>query len=435
MTATAARALALPPPAGAAPGTAAAPPPERFLARAANRFFPAAWAKGWLPPPDLEETTLLEQAARVARSTDFGGDDFLPALRILLPALREEAGLTPLGRVIAHGSALKVLIERAQVAQLLKAEPAIATRPLAPPLVIAGPMRSGTTRLHRLLAQDPRFVHLRFFEATFPVPPAPGATDWRPRKAGALLAFLRRLNPALDAIHPTAPFEPDEELGLFEHSFWGAQLEAQRPIPSFARWCEAADPGPAYRWLGVLLRLIGHARGDPPQRPWLLKTPQHLAHLAGLDRAFPGARILVTHRDPQAVVASGASLAFHQMSIQVERPDPHWAGREWLHKTASRIAAMERDRAALPAGQLLDIHFAEMNADWAGELARIYRWLDMDWPPAVRAAQARWLAGEARRPRHRAHRYRLADFGLTSGQVEEQLGGYRAAFAIPFERA
>ncbi len=428
-------AIAATPAAPAQPGGAcAALPPQRWLARAANRAFPLAWARGWLPPPDLEEATLTGQAARAAGGDDFGGDDFRPALRVLLQALREEAGLTPLGRVIAHGSALKVLIERAQVAARLAAEPAIAERPLAPPLVIAGPMRSGTTRLHRLLAQDPRFVHLRFFEAAFPVPPRPGARDWRPRKAAALLALLRRLNPALDAIHPTAPHAPDEELPLFEHSFWGAQLEAQRPIPSFARWCEAADPAPAYRWLGLLLRLIGHARGDDPARPWLLKTPQHMAHLGALARAFPGARIIITHRDPQTVVASAASLAINQMAIQVRNPDPRWAGREWLHKTASRVEAMMRDRALLPAGQVLDIQFHAMNADWAGELARLYAWAGLDWPPAVRAAQARWLAAEARRGRHRAHRYRLADFGLNPADVEGRLGAYRRAFGIPFER-
>jgi len=410
-------------------------PPERFLGRASNRFFPIAWARGWLPPPDLEEATLREQARKAVGSEDFGGDDFLPALRVLLPALREEAGLTPLGRVIAHGSALKVLIERAQVAALLRADPAIAARPLAPPMVIAGPMRSGTTRLHRLLAQDRRLVYLRFFEATFPVPPTPGARDWRPRKAAALLAFLRRLNPAIDAIHPTAPMEPDEELGLFEHSFWGAQLEAQRPIPSFARWCETNDPGPAYRWLGVLLRLIGHARGEDPARPWLLKTPQHMAHLGGLARAFPGVRIIVTHRDPQRVVASAASLALNQMAMQVAHPDPAWVGREWLHKTVSRIEAMARDRASLPPEQLIDVHYAAMDADWAGELARIYAWAGMDWPADVRVAQEAWLAAEARRPRHRAHRYALEDFGLSVDAVEERLGAYRAAFGVSRERA
>ena len=372
---------------------------------------------------------------RASGLADFGGDDFLPALRVLLPALREEAGLTPLGQVIAHGSAVKVLIERARVAALLRANPAIAARPLVPPMVIAGPMRSGTTRLHRLLAQDHRFVHLRFFEAAFPVPPAPGARDWRPAGAGALLALLRRLNPAIDAIHPTAPMEPDEELGLFEHSFWGAQLEAQRPIPSFARWCETADPAPAYRWLAVLLRLISQHRGDDPARPWLLKTPQHMAHLGALARAFPGVRIIITHRDPQRVVGSAASLALNQMAIQVERPDPAWVGREWLHKTHSRVEAMLRDRARLPERQLIDVHYAALEANWAGELARIYAWAGMDWPADVRAAQAAWLAAQARRPRQRAHRYRLEDFALSPGQVEERLGAYRAAFAISHERA
>lgn len=401
------------------------PPPTAYrpwVARAGNRLFPRAWASGALPPPDLTEATLFAQARAAARADDFGGEAFLPALRALLPALRD-APLNPLGRVIAHGSALKVLIERAEVARLAAAHPEITQRPLARPVVIVGPMRSGTTRLHRLLACDPRFAHLRLYEAMFPVP---GRA--RRAKSAAILRLLAHLNPAIAAVHPTWPGAPDEELGLLEHSFWGAQLEAQRPIPAYARWCEAADAAPAYAWLAQLLRLIGWARGEDAAKPWVLKTPQHMADLPALMARFPDARLIFTHRDPATVVASSASLAWNQMVLQVDHLDPHWVGAEWRHKTRQRIDAMQRARSGGVAG--LDVRFGDFARDWEGTVARVYAYLGEALTRPVLAAMREYMTREEGGGRHLAHRYVGTDFGLDADALADEFADYAERYGV-----
>ena len=388
-----------------------------FLYRQAARLLPRLWARGTLPYPDLDPATVVAQARRAARSDGFGPEpDWKPALEIFLAACRTEANLNAIGRTITHGQAIKVLTERARTHARLAADPAIEARALAPPLVIAGPMRSGTTRLQRLLALHPGLVHLRLYEANFPVPPRRGP-DIRPRMMAALLAMGRGVNPQVDAIHPMRARDPDEELGLLEASFWGAQLEAQRPIPSYARWCEGADAAPAYAHLARLLRLIGHARGDDATKPWLLKTPQHMANLPALLTQFPGARVIVTHRDPVRVVASSASLAWNSMVLQSDHLDPHWVGREWLHKTTHRLAAVAAFRARPHAPAMLDMSFEEMDRDPLAALGRALAFADLEFTPAVREAARRWLAREATKARHAAHRYALEDFGLTPDEV------------------
>lgn len=399
--------------------------PSPWLARRLNAAFPRAWAAGLLPPPDLCEATLFAQAVRMTGLDDFGDDRFRPALAALMAALRDEAALNPVGRVIAHGSALKVLTERLRAEAIFKAHPEIEARPLAAPVVIVGAMRSGTTRLHRLLALDPRFVHLRLFEATFPVPPR--GPDLRVAQTAAILRLLTHLSPPIAAIHPTSPRAPDEELGLFDQSFWGAQAEAQRPIAGFARWCEAADPAPAYAHLARLLKLIGWARGDDPARPWILKTPQHMAHLEALVAAFPDARLVFTHRDPVAVVASAASLAWHQMAIQTDTLDPAWVGAEWRRKTLHRIAAFERARAAGVDG--IDVRFDDVGRDWEGAIARIYAHLGEPLLPQVLATMRGWMAREAR-GRHHAHRYDAADFGLDRDELAQAFAPYAARYGV-----
>lgn len=399
------------------------------LVRYANDALPKLWARRLLPPPDLMEETLDRMAMRQTGLADFGDPWFRAPLRVLLPALREEADLNAMGRLIAHGSLLKVLKERLWAQALFARYPEIRARPLARPVVIVGPMRSGTTRLHRLLASDDRFAHLRLYEAMCPVPWPSSLRRRRDPRIGYTARgwkALNWINPANAAVHPTGPLEPDEELGLLENSVWGAQIEAQRRVPTYARWCEGTDATPAYAHMADLLRLTGWFRGDAV-KPWVLKTPQHMQDLAALARVFPDARLIFIHRDPASVVGSACSLAWHQMVVQSDRVDPNWIGREWLHKTEHRVRVTTSVRETIPPVRQLDVTFDEMNRDWLGVMRRVYSFLDMDIAPAT-APMSAYLARAAREHPFAAHRYDLADFGLDADEVRERFAGYSARF-------
>jgi hypothetical protein len=400
------------------------------LVQHANAMLPRLWAAGLLPPPDLQEETLDRQAARATGLSDFGHRWFREPLRRLLPSLRDEALLNPIGRVIAHGSLLKLLKERLWAQALFAKRPEILAQPIERPVVIVGPMRSGTTRLHRLLASDPRFAHLRLYEALCPVPwPSSFRRRRDPRIAYTARGWraLNWINPANAAVHPTGALEPDEELGLLENSAWGAQIEAQRRVPSYARWCEATDATPAYAHMANLLRLTTWFRGDDPAMPWVLKTPQHMQDLAALLRVFPDARLIFIHRDPASVVGSAASLAWNQMVVQSDEVDPNWIGAEWLHKTELRIERTMAVRARLAPGQQIDVTFEAMNRDWLGVMRRVYAFLDTDIAPAI-APMTGYIERAQREHRYAAHRYELADFGLDAREVRERFADYAARF-------
>jgi hypothetical protein len=388
-------------------------------------LLPKLWAAGVLPPPDLDEDRLFRQARRAAKLDDFGADDgWRENLSVLLGALRD-APMNAIGRTIAHGSILKVLVDRLRAEALFAAHPEIRARPLAPPLVICGQMRSGTTRLQRLLACDDRFAHLRLFETLSPVPKPYAGRDPRIRWAGFGLRFLNWVNPGNAAAHPTGPMEPDEETGLLEHSFWGAQIEAQRQIPAFARHCETADALPTYRRFADLLRLAGWFRGGDPKLPWLMKSPHYLQDLAELSDVFPGARFIFMTREANALVASGCSLVWNQMVVQSDMVDAAWIGREWLHKTALRQARAAAFRATLADTRAFALDFADMEQDWRGSIRALYDWLDL---PLGDALMARMEAYMARERRHVGHRYKLADFGLTPEAVTAALAASNPAY-------
>ena len=370
------------------------------------------WSSGALRRPSLDPDRLIARAIEQTRLDDFGSDHWCPRLDTLCAALEDEAALTPLGRTIAHGQLVATLRARLTAQALWARHPEILDTPLTAPIVVLGQMRSGTTRVQRLLACDPALTYTRFHESCRPVLPRRPHVDLRPLRAALELAALRLLNPGFAAIHPTAPTAADEEVGLLGIALAAPQFEVQWRVPRFARALENADMRPAYAEFRALLQTLRWLRGETDDRPWVLKVPQFMQDLPALLDAFPDARLLCVERGPVATVGSAASLVRNQMSMQSDTVDPHWIGREWLHKIAHRQRVATQTLAAHSAPRLT-LTYAAMDADWRGAMRGVYRWLGRDLEPATLAR----MAAFANRRRGAAHRYDLAAFGLTPAAV------------------
>jgi len=408
-----------------------------WLVGAVNAALQARWHACAASRPQLDAEALLESVRTETGLHDFGEPWFVEPLSRLMRSLREEASLNNLGLFAAAGQLRKVLKDRLFAQAILADNPAIERRSLASPVIVVGPMRSGTTRLHRLLAADERFAHMRSFETINPVPRPgfrPGDPDRRWIVARLAMGAIHAFNPGTAVIHPSGPFEPEEELGLLVRSIWGMKLEAQWQVPGYGRWAEAQDASPAYRFMASLLRLVGWARDEDDSRPWVLKTPQHTLDLPALLAVFPDARIIFTHRDPRAVVGSSCSLVWNQTIIHSDAVDPRVIGGEWLRKTGLQIARMQQARDAIPPARRIDVSFDDMERDWQGVMRRIYRFLDMDIEPAM-PAMSGYMASSDRAMRRNAHRYSLDMFGLHPVEASEQFADYTAAFDLPDEEA
>ncbi len=389
---------------------------------------------GLVQRPTFDMPTIMRRARARAGSDDFGDPWFEKPLGVLLQALESEAGLHEAGAWVAMKQCEKVLVDRLWAQRWFARHPEILARPLRAPVFVVGPMRSGTTRLHRLLAADRRFAHVRGFETICPVPYpgfSHGGHDYRVTVATRARKVAELANPRTLSIHPTGPMQPEEELGLLVNSFWGMKHEAQWRVPSYGRWCEGQDATPAYRQMARLLRLVGWSQQSSSLKPWVLKTPQHMLDLDALLKVFPDARFIFTHRDPLRVVASSASLAWNQTCIYSDHADPHQVGREWLRKTRVQVERMREGRKAIAPERMIDVHFEHVDADWRGSMERIYAFLGLDIEPAWSAMEACYQASDARK--HRLHRYSLAEFGLTEAQVLEQLGDYARSYDVARE--
>lgn len=389
---------------------------------------------GLLEPANLDKEQIMDTVAERVGADDFGDPWFEQPFAVLLESLKNEAQLHEAGAWFAVKQCEKVLMDRLWAQQWFAQHREILARPLLNPVFIVGPMRSGTTRLHRLLSADRRFAHMRSFETISPVP----RPDFAHRKADSRIAFAERArkvaklaNPHTLAIHPTGPLQPEEELGLLVNSFWGMKHEAQWHVPGYGRWCEEQDATPAYEQMARLLKLIGWSQQASSLKPWVLKTPQHMLDLDALLAVFPDARFIFTHRDPVRVVASSASLAWNQTCIYSDHAQPDIVGQEWLRKTQVQIDRMQQGRKAIAPDRMIDVHYEDVDANWRGAMSRIYDFLGLDIEHAWPAMEAYY--GEAASLKSQPHRYSLTEFGLAEDDVMNRLRNYVQDFEVAQE--
>lgn len=388
------------------------------LAQRANDFLGKAWSKGWLPPPDLDPQALWALAAAKphgaqARAAEHGGRsehdvaDFRERFARLIAAVEAEAGLNPLGRTMAWGQLSRVVKNRLALGALWNAQPQLLETPLAPPIIVIGHMRSGTTRIHKLLAADPAFSHTRYCDAYHPVPARFGLN----RLVSAVeLAMLGALNPWMQSIHPMAPAAVEEELAWISAALHHSIYESQWHIPDYSAWSEARDPAPIYRELRRMLQTDAATRGLA-NKPRVMKVPAFAEDLGTLLATFPDARLVLATRDHEAVLKSAISLAANQMAVQSDTCDMAAIEARWRHKIALRE---ERIAEALAGwqGPVARLHFDEINADWEGAIRRCYADLGLALTPAALAAMRAVMAA-SEGGHHHAHREQLARFAKT----------------------
>lgn len=384
------------------------------LAQKANDFLGKAWDKGWLPPPDLDPEAIWALAAKPhgaqAEAAEHGGRgaedvaDFRERFARMLAAVEAEADLNPLGRTMAWGQMSRVVKNRLALGKLWRERPALLETPLAPPIIVIGHMRSGTTRIHKLLAADPAFSHTRYCDAYHPVPARFGLN----RLVSAIeLAMLGALNPWMQSIHPMAPAAVEEELAWISAALHHSIYESQWHIPSFSTWSEARDAAPIYRELRRMLQTDAATRGLA-DKPRVMKVPAFAEDLATLLAQFPDARLVLAEREHEAVLKSAVSLAANQMAVQSDTCDLARIEARWRHKIALRE---ERIAAALKdwQGPVARLTFDDLNADWESAMRRCYADLGLPLTSAAPAAMRAVMAASAD-GHHHAHREQLARF-------------------------
>ncbi|MEU8959507.1 sulfotransferase [Streptomyces sp. NPDC048518] len=368
---------------------------------------------------------LLERV-REDGEADAGGLRFLPALDRLVHSLDTEADLHAEGRAAARSELMSALQKQQQMIRLLRDRPEIALNDIRAPLFVTGLPGSGAALLHNALAEHPGLDAPTLAELH---DPAGRATTLRRRRA----ALDRAARLVRDPVRATAgrgsglligPTRPGGCHRLLGNAFHGMTAALSWRVPSYAAWLESADTTEAYAFHRAQIQAV---TWRIPASKLVLRDSFHARHLGQLLRVYPDAKVVQVHRDPADTVAACAGIATAlrgRTAGQVRAVGPEWADRVERH-----LVAAERARLDVPRGRLLDLNFADLVADPAGQVRAVLAFAGVTATPMFDRVVSTFVDGTAREAR-RARFYQPAEFGLSRRELTSRFALYRARYGV-----
>lgn len=320
--------------------------------------------------------------------------------------------------------------------------PGFRREPVAAPVFIIAPPRSGTSFLQKLLALDEeRFVHWTMYHTIFPAICLQRAIDALARLDGALGAPLARLLSSgerrwfggWDDMHRMRLAEPEEDQALFLYAFAGEAAFLLFPFVDelwevgFPDALPPARRAQLMKYYRSCLQRQAHAHGRG--RVMLIKSTGSAGAVEALNDEFPDARFITIMRHPAPCIASHVSLyvpVWQAHSPEIARNGAvakAYAGLavEWYR----HLMRFERE---MPSERLFHIDYRDLVQDPRGTVDAIYRHFGWSLGPAFRTRID--LASAQQRHYRSRHTYTLEEFGLSADWIEAELGDVIEAYGL-----
>lgn len=390
--------------------------------RAINRH--GGWIAGSrLKHVDFDLGRLLRESMDRTGHQDFGPSDYVQPLGLLLDTLHNEAHLTVIGRIAMRQEILHLLQTRLYIYAGRTASPNIAAAGIRQPFFITGLPRSGTTLLHNLLAQDPRFRAPAAWEVMYPAAESAAATghaDPRIARAQRRMRQLYWLAPEFRVIHPLEAALPQECIAIMSSAFVSDAFHTMCRLPSYQHWFTHKDLRAAYEYHRCFLQ---HLQQGEDRTQWLLKAPAHLFGLRAILDIHPDARIVFTRRDPHHALPSVANLTQVLRGAFSDHRDAVEIGREVTAYWSEGLLRAREVIRQLPDSKerCLELDYDVLVNQPLAAVERLYRHFGLTLRDVVLERMRTYLQ---RHPKDKfgKHRYSLARFGLDRKEIEKRFG-------------
>jgi sulfotransferase family protein len=224
---------------------------------------------------------------------------------------------------------------------------------------IAGQAKSGTTLLVALLDSHPELLVLPEETAYFPTV----LTKYAPRGRRAQFDYLTKQS--LSNVLFGGPCK------------WGKRNYATFPREKFLQTFERAafDPATAHEDLLVLMVKAYAAtleRSVDTVTRWVEKTPANRNHVRAIVSRFPDAKILVTLRDPRAILAAQIAL---EKTRQTGRFSTYYVIAHW--RVAAKLARRVRN-GEVPG---LVVQYERLAHEPARTMQEVCEYLEINFDP------------------------------------------------------
>jgi hypothetical protein len=406
---------------------------QPFWFRSMNKAWKSTYFMG--TEIKLEKDDLIKAAGKITGFKELGKDFNDQPLDKLLESVNGEADLSPIGRFITRQRFISLLSIRMRAEHYFKKYPEILELELYPAWFIVGLQRTGTTKLHRLLATDPDHRVIPSWEVINPVPldpkyvdriksrqsAPPLQNDKRIKVARTAINALRIMSPGFFAVHPIDIMQPEEDILLLDVSFLSTTPEAMMNVPTYASWLETTDQSSAYAYMVKLLKFLQWVN---PAKRWILKSPHHLEFTDVIAKQFNEVHYLWPHRSIYESVPSFLSMVTYNQMIFCDHADKDRIARHWVRKTGYMLQkALDFRLISQNDTKFTDIHYRNLIKDSVTELEKIYR-LDGG---LTKDHISRFKIHEQEHPhrKHGVHSYSLGDFNLTEADIDNHTRQYQ----------
>lgn len=245
-------------------------------------------------------------------------------------------------------------IVRHQVYAHLYRNPSVKSIAVLPPVFIVGLPRTGSTHLQSLMACDSNAATIKMWEMMQPLPLCePDSLRAHSRQISLeLTKSLMGLmapgwNAATDKFHHVNMNSPEEEAVLLAGC--GVSLMPYVCIGKAESEYQTMHGDPAskaamFRYLRRFLQMLETTRAAPGGTRWVLKSHYNALWMDTLLDEFPGARIVITVRDPIEVIQSFISYSIACLSFIAKEGE----GPEVRPRHAPRAAGRGHSHCARP---------------------------------------------------------------------------------------
>ena len=257
-----------------------------------------------------------------------------------------------------------------------------------PPIFILGHWRSGTTLLHNLMTMDPEMTYANLYHCMYP-----GNFLLTEGIVPKLTKFLIPKTRPMDNMATTWHTPQEDEIALAMDCGLSPYLMLAFPMRQdiYGRYYDPRDMTDDERnvWKASLMRLIQKLT-IRKNRPVVLKSPSHTYRVATLLEMFPDAKFIYIYRDPYAVYNSSMHLRqtmFAENSLYPTKTEG--SEDEMVMMYEKCIRTYESTKSLIPAGNLHEIRFEDLEINPLGEVAQTYKALGLNsWSkvePLIRA--------------------------------------------------
>ncbi|WP_019928986.1 sulfotransferase [Nocardia sp. BMG111209] len=385
---------------------------------------------------DLSVEYVLTAARSQTGLDDFGAMDFTERLGLLLAEVAADANVWQANKAGFVDRCVKAAANRLRIQHYWHENPQCLDVPVRRPIDVVALPRSGSTHLENLLAADRRLRHLPVFLAAQPAP-QPGAVagpDGVDPRWSASQRHWERIsggNEILAAMHEHSPDHGCGENELQIPDFASYQWEWMADVPGFRDHYLGHDQTPHYLYMRKVLQAI--AWQFPGEQRWMVKSNQHAEQLGPLLAAYPDATVVMIHRDPVATLQSLLTMRGLALKSSQKTPDIDAHVEYWVRRIETMLRRYLRDRAWVPAGQLVEVMFDDVVRDDVGTATTVLEQAGLDVTDECRADLHRYLADHPRGRNGRVVYDLEGDFGLNADQLRDRFAFYTDEFGIRSE--